>query len=367
MLARFRVLLPYDIFVPLSVDLEPVRLNRGADTFVVQPPMQAQIYRGDEAMTSGVAIRTVLERLAPQVPPFVANTVLVNGENAYPANLFEIHVRRDAFDRRPRNPSNPLAGDTLVEEFFAVANQCLHSIRRIVSTPVVKPIWPVTTFWRIDFLADDGEPLPEDRANVRRRMLAPTRWQACGLTREAWQKAHSTVDNPHRPWETLILDAEAILPEVGPAVVLAAAALETLITIALDELASTTAVPPDLWDWINDRGDYRKEPSVVERYDILLRMIAGVSLKDDPALWEAFDQLRAARNSFAHRGVATIGKRRPEPLTPQKADELIKTAKQIVLRVETLLPASARTERLRNVVVEVFKPTREPTGEKRPA
>lgn len=367
MIARFRVLLPYDIFVPHGVQLQPLSIRRGSDVFEVAPPLQAQLYRGDEAMTSGVATRTVLERLAPQIPPFMADTVLVNGQSVIPYNLVQIEVRRDTFDRTPRDPGDPLAGDELVESFFSVANELLAALRSVTNAPAVKPIWPVASFWRIDFAADDGQPLPQDNTNVRRRMVAQTRWQASGLTREAWDHAAANIGASSPPsWQMLILDAEAILPEIGPAVVLAATALETLIAVVLDRLAtSSNAISAPVWEWINDRGDYRKEPSFKEQYDVLLKAFTGKSLKDQPQLWELAEQLRAARNSFVHQGVAAIGKRQVA-VTPQKAQELILGAKQIIMWVENLLGAPLRPRLTHPIVVEVFKPLEEPRTERGP-
>jgi hypothetical protein len=103
----------------------------------------------------------------------------------------------------------------------------------------------------------------------------------------------------------LLLDAVGLLPDIGPALVLAATSLETLITDALDELsAGASAVPQSLWMWINDRGDYRKEPSVLEQYDALSKVFTGRSLRDEIELWEA---------PFVHGGKPPI-ERREVPL-----------------------------------------------------
>src|SRR5215469_1401212 len=78
-------------------------------------------------------------------------------------------------------------------------------------------------------------------------------------------------------WETLILDAEALLPDVRASVILAFSALETLITVALDYLVTATPTPPELWEWINKRG-WLKEPSVEEQYKDLLKILTNKSL-----------------------------------------------------------------------------------------
>jgi hypothetical protein len=94
-----------------------------------------------------------------------------------------------------------------------------------------------------------------------------------------------------------------------------------------------------LWHYINNRGDYQKDPSVKEEYDVLLRALTGRSLKEEPVLWEAFCNLRGARNALVHGGTLTIGGR---PITRNQAYELVGRAKEIALWVESLLPGSAR-------------------------
>src|SRR5207237_6819056 len=90
-------------------------------------------------------------------------------------------------------------------------------------------------------------------------------------------------------WDTLLPDALDLLPEVGPTIVLAFAAIETRIEAAVERLAAATELSDDLWEWIKKReGDYRKEPSVKEQLDPLLRALSGHTLKEARRLWEAF-------------------------------------------------------------------------------
>jgi hypothetical protein len=136
-----------------------------------------------------------------------------------------------------------------------------------------------------------------------------------------------------------MLDAEGHLPNIVPAVVLAAAALEVLISAALDALAPVEGVGVAMWVFINNRGDYRKEPSVVEQYDVLLTALAGRSLKMRNDLWEVFRNLREARNSLMHDGSMSIGGR---PVTRDQAYGMIIGAKAIAAWIEELLPAASR-------------------------
>jgi hypothetical protein len=109
-------------------------------------------------------------------------------------------------------------------------------------------------------------------------------------------------------WHTLLLDAQAALPHVGTAVVLAATALEVFIADLLNLLAKESAAPKPLWDWIVDRDDdFFKQPTVSEQFDTLLKVFTGHSLKEENVLWQAFANLKNARNKFVHEGVARIG------------------------------------------------------------
>ena len=108
-------------------------------------------------------------------------------------------------------------------------------------------------------------------------------------------------------WAKLLLDAEALLPEIGPAIVLMVTAHETLIAACLRHLAGQTQTAERLWEWMNDRSRRWKSPSVEESYDSILEILSGRSLKDQPELWEAFMNARKARHSFVHEGRALIG------------------------------------------------------------
>jgi hypothetical protein len=122
-------------------------------------------------------------------------------------------------------------------------------------------------------------------------------------------------------------------------VVLAATSLEVFISQVLEALAPKAEPASALWTWINNRGDWQKEPSVEEQFSSLLGIATGHSLKEDNTLWEAFRHLRTARNSFAHRGVAEVG---GKTLSPAAALALIAKADQIVERVREWLPEHER-------------------------
>lgn len=169
------------------------------------------------------------------------------------------------------------------------------------------------------------------------------------LTPEVWKTVHDlTPEFEPPPWDGLLLDAQEELPKIGTAVVLAATALEVFISQILDQLAAEEVVPPELWTWINDRGDHRLDPSVTEQFDRLLEFFTGHSLKKEvPLLWECVRNLRDARNTFVHQGTAMIGNK---PLETARASELIAGSHRIVDTVREWLPEKLQWPKFRHEV-----------------
>jgi hypothetical protein len=205
---------------------------------------------------------------------------------------------------------------------------------------------PRSVPWKIEYLDDSGAELPKTEALVNQRASWSQRIALSAIPPNCWDRIRDlpSLFFPAR-YDVLILDAHAALPDIGAAVVLSFTALETLIAAALERLAETSSsVPKNLWKWINDRRDWRKEPSITEQFDILLQVLSSKSLKDDPRLWGGFLNLKDARNSFVHEGVAAIGKRQVR-VTSSQAGELVAIADEIIQYVEALLPAEARMPR----------------------
>ena len=144
----------------------------------------------------------------------------------------------------------------------------------------------------------------------------------------------------------MVLDAFALLPDVGPAITLANIALEVRIAQVLGELVPATGAAPALWSWITDRQQYWQNPSVKDQFDVLLRALSLTSLRDDAELWKAFEQLRQARNSFVHTGQARVGPKRGLVVTPAKAAELLESALRIMDWMDQL-PVQSRGPQFR--------------------
>src|SRR5262249_51631552 len=138
------------------------------------------------------------------------------------------------------------------------------------------------------------------------------------------------------PWDRLLLDAESLLPEIGPALVLAFTAVETRIESALRILVPKEGPAAGLWAWI-EKLDYWRSPSVADQLNRILRALTGHSLLDEQKLWTGFNDLKRARNDFVHAGRASL------PL--ERARELIDMAGEIIDWVEALLPPEERRPR----------------------
>jgi len=213
----------------------------------------------------------------------------------------------------------------------------------------IQPLSRERSLWRIDYLNDDGSPLEPKPGQHRSRNSAGFHISDVVVLAEIWEAVFA-IPAPFEPPppDTLLLDSFALLPQVGPALVLAAAAVEVRIESALDVLAGEASINGELWAWINDRRDYRKEPSVAEQLGVLMRAVTGESLKDDNRLWALAKNLRDARNSFVHQGRAELA---GISVTPQRAYELIHGAQEVIDWIEARLPEAHRRPR-RDVVVD---------------
>ena len=317
MIARFTVRLPYDFVVQLTPPLTPCAFVYEGYEVTLQPP------EGSE------------ERYGVPV------SATINGEAAAVGNLLRVDFHKDEFDRQRHTEADPP-----VNILYEVVNTILARLRSFAKSPLLKPLEVGRLEWDLQYLTDAGEELPGDPRFVRARHARVARIQFTAIESTAWQHLSDWLPSQEQlAWDVLLLDAEALLPEVGPSIVLAQTALEVLIVRVLDHLALGTALPEGFWEWISDRDDFRKEPSLNEKFDALLKFLSGHSLKEKARLWEGFTQLKDARNSFVHRGAPRINER--EEVTPERAADLIRVAGDIVQWLEEFLPENSRTVRMK--------------------
>lgn len=357
MIARLTILLPFTLSVRQVDRFGEYEFDLGEHRVKIYPPCQAAVNPRDTEAVSPVPMNDVLELLKPADVQEVTDSILMDGAPTIQANLLQIDFAKAAFDRRrPPATASPedleTHGDPSARLAFAVANSFLARIRSITRGSQVKSVSPKSTFWQLEYLTDNEEELPPGPHLVRRKRQAPYSFRVTGLNAEVWNKAQTLpVDFKLPTWEILLLDAEAALPEVGLCVVLGYTALETFVEWILNQLVPRGGVPETLWKWINERLDWQA-PSVPEQFGQLLKTFSGKSLKDDNNLWEAFQNLRKARNSFVHEGKAFIGK---DEVTVERATTLIVQAKAIVDWVEPVLPEALRRLKLERGVEFTFQ------------
>jgi len=313
MLAVLHIGLPFSLLVPAETEylLHPSELD-GCQV-IIEPP--------------GRSDRPV----APEVP----ERILVNGKPAIVADLITITFRRESFDRRADSDIDPSIGT-----INAVLRSFLDRLKFVARAPQVRAIEFPLCPWYLRYLTDDRAELEKQDGLIRGRGTMKFAFSGIACDPALWNHVFSLppqFESP--PWHTLLVDSRGALQHVGTAVVLAATALEVFISDALHKVAVESAVPGPLWNWITDRGDWQKEPSVDEQYSVLLQVLCGHSLKDEIELWDAFKHLRKARNSFVHEGVAKVGKK---PLQSSEALALIERAEQIVATVREWLPEKHR-------------------------
>jgi hypothetical protein len=332
MVGRWRVLLPFQISVRSGDSLSPEEFTRDGYVIRIHKPYRSNVDYSDLRFESPAPLHHVTEQLTPAEPQPLIDRVQIDGAPVVLADAVQIDFIREEFDRRIG------ADDPPMRLMLAVLTGFLSRLRAVAQAPHVRP--PEYPIYRLTFLNDDGSEFEHHDSLHRHRVAAGFHVEALGLNEDVWRAVGTLPDDYRaRRWDDLLLDARDLLPEFGAALVLAATAVEIRLEDALNYMASTAVKPPGLWKWINDRDDYRKEPSILEQSDVLMKQLAGRSLKENPKLWEAFQQLRAARNSFVHQGVAAI---KGTPVDLQASLGLISSATEIVSWIEQFLPADQR-------------------------
>jgi hypothetical protein len=278
----------------------------------------------------------------------VPENLQVNDGPAFVANAIEIDFRKPMFERTSESSLDPPK-----EVLFRAITSLLIRIRYVTRGIHVRPVTLRNTNWYLRYLKDDGSDLDQAAGMVRGRGGRAMSFSLATVDVDIWNRVNSlgpTWTPP--PWDEILLDANAALPHVGTVVALAATALEVFIANILDSLATSGRIPEDLWQWINDRGNWLKDPSTDEQFDRLLKHLSGHSLKEKGDLWEAFQNLRTARNTFVHGGVAMIGR---NPLTDEDARRLLVKANEIVNCVRGWLPPDRRWLQFENTTKTAFK------------
>lgn len=327
MIARLYVQLPFEISVPDGQQYTVHHYQDGPYIVCVYPPLRSKKPSPEESLEQ----------------------ITIDGVVAFNADVLRIDFLKYAFDRCVVSLDDPPMG--LMER---AVNSFLVRLRLVGRAPHIRQVNLQNTSWRLQYLNDDETELPTQDGFVKGRGGIKWSFTFVALTKSVWEDIYRLPpEYQPLPWDDLLLDAHAELPNIGSGIVLAATALEVFIARILDQLASRSNESPELWRWINERKQRDRNPSVEEQFDSLLKIMAGHSLKEEPGLWESFVNLKSARNSFVHEGVAKIG---GLPIDAAKARQLILAAGGVVEKVHEWLPEDLQWERFTHKVnLGVFK------------
>jgi hypothetical protein len=335
MIGRLRVFLPFVVSVRPDAAIAPQAFDLAGYGVRLYPPYRTTVDPASLRSDSTVSMQTLTLQLAPVDPQPTTQLLTIDGQPTIQADGLQIDFLKNDFARAPGSNDPPIA---LV---FAVVNGFLSRLR-LVTRAIQLPtsMSPHTSLYRLTYLNDDETELPEQTGLSRARVGAAFSIQLVGMDAAVWDSI-ATLPPTYslRQWDELMLASFRALPDVGAALVLGYTMLETRVEDALDTMAAGGAIANGVWKWINDRGDWRKEPSVREQFDVLMKELSGSSLKDVPELWEAFRNLNSARNSFAHNGTAMIGE---AVVDVARATELLQGAIAICDWVEAKLPPEHR-------------------------
>ena len=309
MLAKLDLLLPFKITIPDGEKFTIYPYNDEGYNICILPPMKHE----------HPAVQDDFDE------------VLINDKPTFQANGLRIYFQKDNFDRSHGcecDPSYPLIARTI--------NQFLLKLRFVTRSSKIHPINFSKVSWYLRYLNDDKSEIHKTEGLFRGRGAKTATFSWTALNNDIWGNIFELQPDYIPPqWDSLLLDANEALPEIGPCVVLTLTALEVFISHVLNELPKNNIISNDLWNWVNNRNTRLQEPSTVEQYDILLGSLLGFSLKDNSDLWESFKNLKNARNSFVHEGVAKIGKK---PITEEEAWKLLGKANEIVKFIKNELP-----------------------------
>jgi hypothetical protein len=279
-------------------------------------------------------------------------TSVIDGKPAFVADTIQIEFRKDSFNRTDATIDPPVP--VIQRALDGVVSRLRYVTRH---PPAAKVAFPDSCTWRLQYLDDEGREL-EKVDGLHRALWAKHLRVSCAIVTPAtWDDMHTLdLDWSSPQWYELLLDAQGALPKVGTALVLAATALEVFISQVLDQLARRSSIPPDIWNWLNKRKELDKNPTVEEQLDVLLKHLAGHSLKEDQKLWQAAANLRTARNKFVHGGVARVG---GKEVDAREAARLVACARQVTDRIREWLPPELhwpKFERSSAVAMEILLP-----------
>lgn len=349
MIARFKVLLPFVFTFAFDSNFASVSVEYDEYHVIFYPPMQANINVSATDINAQIPMADAGANLDAAIISTPNAAVKVNGKETIQANLLQIDFKTERDYNRARGAKEI---DPPLESFLAVANGFLEKFRSIASVPNIKSLTLETIpAWRIEYLTNAGAELEKDEKLSRSVHSIKTKWQSNILNANLWNKAtENFMDFTPYVWDSLLLDAHAQGEDANAAIVLANAALEATVDFALEVSARhSSRISYQSYEWLANKRDFTKQPSAKEKFDEMLYLVAGRSLKtEEEQLWKAFLDLRDARNSMVHEGRAVIKKGKKKiPVDSQIAAKLTKEAAKIIHWLENLLPEKFRRQKIK--------------------
>lgn len=328
MIARVAVHLPESLWLEESSRFDAFTTEYQDERLVIYPPLQCPFeVRPDEA--GNFNVNDIYRMLTPVVTERVYQFVQMNGQYVKHANLLQVDFLRSEFNRESGADEDPTRD--IVE---SIVGNIVARLRYTIAAPTFREFRLLDTFWTVIYLNDDGGELLEEKGLVRGRVHAPFKFTFTGIDAHSWAavRNHSFEFQPFI-WERLYLDAQFLLPEVGPALTLAISAIET----ATDEMI---------------RDQLRHKPGEAEhlisanklgqRLDRVAKTLTGSSLKDEPTLWNTFHTLRKARNAAAHEGTPIVD---GITVNDQVALQMILAARPVLAWIESRMSSGLQSHR----------------------
>jgi len=222
MIARFSVRLPFVLSIPECVSFPAIETQiDGYDIRIHQPYFADAADAGSFKNENSDLVSGIQNYMKAQ-PYRYSEHVLINETKSAEANLLWIDFIRDNFDRRKTVAPNPRSDDPPQTLCFNVLNSFLVRLRSATRAPEIKPLEPQSTTYSIQYLSDDEKVLKEEPGLTNLRAGRSQRIRIIAITDSTWSLI-STLGDAYAPqaWDSLLYDAEAILPEVGASIVLA--------------------------------------------------------------------------------------------------------------------------------------------------
>lgn len=340
MIAALQVLLPYSLYIQKDAPLPALSTKVDKYDVIFPPPYQASTNWDEVSLNSDVPLVEVTHRLGPKVPQEISKCVRIFGKETIECNAVQVTFGAEDFDRSARE-QNPPEMDPPLEVLFSTLNLFLQGLRKVTEAFFVRSLEPHSCVWRLGYYNNDGSELPPEKGKVRARLGTTFRFQVCGLDDRTWNNLTQLPPNYQSPaWEALSYQAFNMLPDLGPAIVLTYSSIEVLLEELTNALAKESFKPYGIWEWLNNRESYWREPSVADRADKLLSELSGRSLKEQPDLWQDFRRIRECRNNFIHEGKLEIGGRL---LTTAEVAQLVLSGKKILDWLKALLTEGAKS------------------------